>query len=97
MADKKWGLLSASLTLPDGTGTPEPVSHSIRPRFGTKATPRGGVAMAVFSTGHAAAKGDTNPPFYDWVIGYSGANDARPYPADWLAANGGNVPKELLH
>ena len=89
-ADKKWGVLSASLTLPDGTGVPDAVAHSIRNRFGSKATPRGGVSMAVLSTGHAAAKGDTNPAYHDFVS-YSGTKSSG-YPADWLAANGGNLP-----
>ncbi len=90
MTDKKWGVISATLTLPDGTGMPEAVSHSIRNKFGTKVLPRGGVSMAELSTGHAAAKGDTNPAYADFVS-YSGTKSSG-YPADWLAANGGNLP-----
>src|SRR4051812_3287103 len=41
MADKKWGVIDAQLLLPDGTGMPEDVSHSIRSHFGTKVMPRG--------------------------------------------------------
>jgi len=90
MADKKWGVIDAQLTLPDGTGMPEDVSHSIRPHFGTKTQPRGGVNMAVFSSGHAAAKGDVNPAYNDFVS-YSGAVSSG-FPADFVAANGGNLP-----
>jgi hypothetical protein len=90
MTDKKWGLISASLTLPDGTGMPEAVSHSIRPRFGTKVMPRGGVNMALFSSGAAASKGDTNPNYNDFVS-YAGTV-ASGFPADFVAANGGNLP-----
>lgn len=90
MAEKKWGVISASLTLPDGTGMPEAVAHSIRPRFGSATLPRGGVNMALLSTGHAAGKGDINPPYYDFVS-YSGPNTSA-VPADFLAANNGNLP-----
>ena len=72
MPDKKWGVISASLTLPDGTGTPEAVSHAIRPKFGTTVMPRGGVNMAVLSTGHAAAKGDTNPSYFHVRVVFGG-------------------------
>lgn len=88
--DKKWGVIDAQLLLPDGTGMPEDVSHSIRPHFGTKVMPRGGVNMAVISSGHAAAKGDTNPAYNDFVS-YSGLKTSG-YPADFVAANGGNLP-----
>lgn len=90
MGDKKWGVIEASLTLPDGTGMPEDVAHSIRPRFGTKVMPRGGVNMAVLSSGHAAAKGDTNPSYNDFVS-YSGSKSSG-FPADFVAANMGSLP-----
>jgi hypothetical protein len=90
LSDKKWGVLSAALTLPDGMGSPEPVAHSIRNRFGSKTLPRGGVSMALLSTGHAAGKGDQNPAYADFVS-YSGSKSS-PLPADWVMANGGNLP-----
>jgi hypothetical protein len=90
MTDKKWGVINATLTLPDGSGVPDDVSHSIRQRFGSKVMPRGGVAMAMFSTGHAAGKGDTNPDYHDFVS-YSGTNSSA-LPSDFLMANGGNLP-----
>jgi hypothetical protein len=91
MTDNKWGVISATLTLTDGTGTPDPVSRAIRPMFGTKTAPRGGVNMAVFSTGHAAGVNDSNPSYEPWVLGYDSGLNA-PFPADFLAANGGNLP-----
>ncbi len=90
MADPKWGVISATLTLPDGTGVPDDVSHAIRNRFGTKVAPRGGVSMAVFSTGHAASKGDANPAYHDFVS-YSGTKESA-LPMDFLMANNGMLP-----
>jgi len=90
MADKKWGVLDAKLTLPDGMGTPDPNAYSIRHHFGAKVMPRGGVSMALFSSGTAAGKGDSNPNYQDFVS-YSGPNESG-FPADFLAANGGNLP-----
>jgi hypothetical protein len=90
MADTKWGVISATLTLPDGTGVPEDVSHSIRPKFGSMVMPRGGVNMALFSSGHAAGKGDVNPA-YNPFVSYSGTATSA-FPADFVAANGGNLP-----
>ena len=90
MADKKWGVIDAKLLLPDGTGMPEPVAHSIRTKFGSMVAPRGGVSMALLSTGHAAGRGDVNPDYNDFVS-YSGTVTSG-LPADWVAANGGNLP-----
>jgi hypothetical protein len=89
--DKKWGVINATLTYPDGTGVPDPVSHSIRHRFGAKVAPRGGVSMALFSSGAAASKGDVNPAYNDFVS-YSNFNAVSGFPADFLMANGGTLP-----
>jgi hypothetical protein len=90
MGDKKWGVLDASLTLPDGTGMPEDVAHAIRPKFGTNALPRGGVNMAMLSTGHAAAPGDSNPSYVSFNS-YRGPKTSG-FPADFVTANGGKLP-----
>ena len=90
MADKKWGVIDASLTLLNGMDTPEAVSHAIRPKFGPNALPRGGVNMAVLSTGHAAAMGDTNPNYYTFVS-YNGSKSS-PFPSDFVGAHGGKLP-----
>ena len=89
-ADKKWGLLSATLTLPDGTGSPDPNEYSIRPHFGTGTTPQGGLSFALISSGAAAAKGDTNPNFHEFVS-YVGTKESG-FPADFVAAHGGTLP-----
>jgi hypothetical protein len=90
LADKKWGVLNATLTYPDGTGVPDPNSHSVRHHFGAKVMPRGGVSMALLSSGAAASKGDTNPNYNDFVS-YSSTHSSG-FPADFVAANGGSLP-----
>src|SRR5262249_22912159 len=50
MNDKKWGVISATLTLADGNGTPAARSHSIRPHWGSGLTPHGGMSMVELST-----------------------------------------------
>jgi len=90
--NKRWGVITAGLTLADGTGVPDPEGHAVRPRFGSGAVAQGGVNLAILSTGGAAAKTDINPGFHDWG-GYSHTGVATsPFPADFLAANGGALP-----
>jgi hypothetical protein len=90
--ERRWGVISASLTLADGTGVPDPEGHSIRPKFGANVLPQGGVSLAILSTGGAAAKNDVNPIYHPWVsYAHTGTNTSG-YPADFLAANGGKLP-----
>ena len=85
------GVISATFTLPSGTGLPDARSRAIRPAFGTNNVPRAGNAMVVFSTGAAAATGQVNPSFVAFQPGLNtGTSSAAP--ADWLAANGGTFP-----
>ncbi len=91
--DKKWGVISAQLTLADGSGVPTTISHAIRPKFGNGVLPRGGVNMAMLSTGAAAGKGDTNPAWQDFQSGGGfGNGTSSSFPTDYLAANGGQLP-----
>lgn len=91
--DRKWGVISGQLTLADGTGSPDPRGHSVRPRFGTGLQPQGGVSLAILSTGAAAAKGDTNPNFADFVsYNHVTGTNTSGYPADFYAANGNAIP-----
>jgi len=90
MADLKWGVIDAALTLPDGTGVPDTSSHSIRHKFGTGTMPQGGLSFALLSSGVAASEGDMNPAYHDWVS-YTSTKTSG-FPADFLAANGGNLP-----
>ncbi len=86
----QWGVISATFSLADGSGTPAADAHSIRTGFGATAT-QAGDSMAVLSTGNAAAQTDSNPSF----VAFQGGQDlglSSGTPADWLAANGGNLP-----
>ncbi len=94
MADKKWGVISAELTLANGMGVPAAKSHAIRPKFGTNVVPKGGTTMMLLSTGAAAGKGDTSPayePFQD-TPSINGNNTTSAFPADFLAANNNKLP-----
>ena len=91
MTDKKWGVISATFTLPDNTGSPNASQRAVRTTFGS--TPvKGGASYAVLSTGAAAATNQQNP---NYVAPQSGADlsASSGMPADWLAANGGVLPK----
>src|SRR5688500_9966728 len=93
MADKKWGVISAKLSLADGNGTPAPRAHAIRPKFGANVLAKAGVNLALLSTGAAAGKGDTNPAWQDFQDTPPGGNGKTSgFPADFLSANGGNLP-----
>ncbi|HEY4238603.1 MAG TPA: MopE-related protein [Kofleriaceae bacterium] len=91
MADKKWGVISATFTKADGTGTPASKAHSIRPHFGSGVTPKVGSSLMEISTGAAAAEGDTNPAYEDLEDG-DGAGGSSDWPSDFISANGGMLP-----
>jgi hypothetical protein len=90
MADKSWGVIDAKFVLADGTGTPDPAQHSIRPAFGAT-TVSAGQSFAVLSTGQAAATGQTNPSFVAFQDG-SEMLTMSDYPADWYAAHSSMLP-----
>ncbi len=91
MADKKWGVIDAQFTLANGSGMPAAKARAIRDRFGTGVNPKGGVKLALLSTGAAAGQGDTNPNYQDFESGL-GNNTSSPFPADFVAANGNSLP-----
>ena len=90
--DLKWGVIEAKLSLADGTGTPDPEGHAVRPKFGDLTLPQGGVSLAILSSGGAAAKTDTMPGYHDWVSYSHRLPNTSPFPADFLAANMGQLP-----
>ena len=90
--DPRWGVISGALTLTDGTGVPDPEAHAVRPKFGSGLMPQGGVNLAILSTGGAAAKGDTLPGYHEFVSYTHAGSPEVPFPADFLAANAGNLP-----
>ncbi len=92
--DKIWGVISGKFSLADGTGTPSANSKSIRQGFGSGVTPLAGSRIAVLSTGVAAAKNapnNTSPAYQDFQAA-AALNKSSPMPADWLVANGNNLP-----
>jgi hypothetical protein len=90
LADKHWGVISATLTLADGTGLPNVLSRSIRPHYGTGTTPKGGSSFVLISTGNAAGTGDTNPPPDTGENASMGKSSG--FPADFFSANGNSLP-----
>jgi hypothetical protein len=87
----RWGVIDARLTLADGTGVPDPIGHAVRQGFGTGMPPQHGDSVVVLAAGVAADASDTNPSF---IPGGDVAHGSQisPFPADWLAANGGTLP-----
>jgi hypothetical protein len=90
MADKKWGVLDATLTLADGTGVPATDAHSIRAKYGTNVVPQGGQSFMMISTGIAGSATDTNPTGDGFYSNDEGTLSG--FPADFVAANGGALP-----
>jgi hypothetical protein len=88
---KTWGVISAKLTLADGTGVPATDARSIRTGFGNTIKPKQGASFAVLSTGRAADTTDTNPSFASFQGGQDMGTTSG-LPADWLAANGNKLP-----
>ncbi len=89
--DRKWGVISGKLTLANGSGTPNPVAHAVRPKFGSAIFPLKGQRLGILSTGAAAAPTDTNPPYTAFQPGRDNQRQSG-FPADWLAASGGVLP-----
>ncbi|MEZ4447982.1 MAG: choice-of-anchor L domain-containing protein [Nannocystaceae bacterium] len=88
---KKWGVISGTLTRADGAQAISANAKSIRPGFGNNIAPQFGTRLAVLSSGNAADSNDTNPNFAAFQTGTdNGANSNAP--ADWLAANGNQFP-----
>ncbi|MDX2090935.1 MAG: choice-of-anchor L domain-containing protein [Kofleriaceae bacterium] len=92
--DGRWGVISGSLTLTDGMGTPDPEAHAVRPKFGNGLLPQGGVNLAIISTGGAAAKSDTNPGYHPFVsyTHVSTPSNTSAFPLDFYTANGNSLP-----
>jgi hypothetical protein len=88
--DKKWGVISAKLVLPSGSGTPSSGQRSIRPSFGGTQV-QGGNSMVVLSTGRAAAMGQSSPAFASFQGGLD-LGTSSGMPTDWLAANNNTLP-----
>jgi hypothetical protein len=90
-AERTWGVIDATLSQADGSGSPQPVQRSLRPGFGALIDPERGDRLVVLSSGHAADVDDVSPPYapFEGGMDLGTQSDA---PADWLAANGGEFP-----
>jgi hypothetical protein len=93
MTSKTWGVISATLSLANGSGTPAAKARAIRPAFGAT-MPRAGSRLALLSTGAAAGKNDTNPAYQDFehTPTTGGNSTMSPFPADFYAAHGNALP-----
>ncbi|MCA9661742.1 MAG: choice-of-anchor L domain-containing protein, partial [Myxococcales bacterium] len=89
--DKIWGVISAKLTLANGSGAPKAVQRAIRQNFGNAIAKQAGKNMAIFSSGHAAATNDTNPDYAGFQSGVD-LKTSSAAPSDWVSANGGKLP-----
>ncbi|GMV13462.1 MAG: hypothetical protein HS104_26735 [Polyangiaceae bacterium] len=94
LAQKKWGVISATFSLANGAGTPNANARSIRTGFGSNVAPKLGTKLAVLSTGRAAAQAAPNNTNPAWAAFQGGQNNGTtsPVPTDWLSANGNNFP-----
>ncbi|MEO8549322.1 MAG: MopE-related protein [Kofleriaceae bacterium] len=92
MADTShWGLITAALSYANGSGTPSPLSHAVRPHYGTNVLPKAGSALLELSTGPGAAVGDVFPDYVALQTA-PGNGGSSPFPSDFLAANAGHLP-----
>ncbi len=90
--ERIWGVISSELLLADDSGSPDPNARSLRDGFGNSIGTQFGERLVVLSTGNAADNaGDTNPSFLPFQRGTE-LGEQSDMPADWLAANGGNIP-----
>ncbi len=88
MADKKWGVIDAKLTLANGTGTPNTKSKAILAHYGTGVVPHAGSSLMLISSGNAAGVGDPN---YTASLD-TNENTTSAFPSDWFASNGNTLP-----
>lgn len=89
--DRIWGVITGSLTLANGNGSPNANSRSVRNGFGSNISNQLGSRLAVISSGHAADSNDSNPNFAQYQDGQQlGTSSA--FPADWFSANNNQLP-----
>jgi hypothetical protein len=90
-ADRTWGVIDATLSLADGSGSPASVQRSLRPGFGALIDPERGDRLVILSSGHAADLDDVDPPYapFESGVNLGSVSDA---PSNWLTANGGEFP-----
>lgn len=95
--DATWGVISAALTLADGSSAPSDVQVGVLSGYGQVTSPQYGETMAAMSTGTARDEGDPGfvHPQNGYAIGQIGnfvAGTLAAIPADFLAPSAGQVP-----
>ena len=75
LSQKKWGVISGTFSLANGSGTPNANARSIRPGFGNNVAPKLGSRLAVLSTGRAAAQTAPNNANPAWAAFQGGQNN----------------------
>ncbi len=97
LPQKKWGVISSSLLLADGTPAPTDLQVGVLANYGANVLPKQGGTMASLSSGTARDEGDPgyvhpqNGPNAGQTGNYN-ANTQVNAPADYLAAHGGVLP-----
>ena len=91
LPERTWGVISANLTLADGTLMPLPVQRSIRAGFGDNIVPSGGESLVILSSGNAADPSQSQPAHQPFESGQD-LGTGVPAPQDWINANGGEFP-----
>jgi hypothetical protein len=84
----KWGLVSATYTLTDGTGSPDASQHYLGPSYGTGTTPQVGAGLGILATGSIRSGNG-------WANLKSEVGDilnSAPFPSDFFMANGNQLP-----
>ncbi len=89
--DRRWGVISARLSLADGTGLPATASRAIRPGFGASIKAQKNARLAVLSSGHAADVDDGAPAFAAFEAGQK-MGTSSPLPEPWWSKVGGKLP-----
>jgi len=100
LGQKKWGVISSSLLLADGSNAmvPKDLQVGVLADYGPYVKPIKGATLAALSSGTARDETDPshkypqNGPNPAVQIGNFDAMTAVPVPADYLAANGGKLP-----
>jgi hypothetical protein len=88
---RRWGVISGSFSLANGSGVPSSQARSIRTGFGDMITPINGGRIAVLATGQAASLKQTNPNYAPFQSGTDLGKTSQ-FPQDWYAANGFKLP-----
>ncbi len=92
--NKRWGVVSAKLTLADGKGTPMGKQYGIEQTWGSVVKPHEGKSMAVLSTGSARVPGQPGYMKPHDLVNDSTSNSSTPPPGWPKNSTGCDAPLE---